>query len=540
MIFNYWKKFEKTIGSLKFAVIIISCFTLSMIIGTFLESYYGTDFANRMIYKTFWFMGIQFFMFLSIVFAATLRLPPKKRLYGFYTIHSGLIIIGIGSLITYVSGIDGSILLSPNEPNRNIILSRDVLKITYPNDGKQYTYVLPYNAFTSKMNIELDQLTFTKFIPFAEGKLTFVNPSKNYGEDEVTQTSQYHFKNAFAEQDFTLTLHPEASNEFQASFSMGPLNVNYLPIHIAECFKKETASKLLFWNTETKECFTAEEKKATIKETSSKNRFVAIPYKGNFLTFFPDFSPYPLDKNFQADQNSPVKAFSKKLFEGKPSLFLFGPKAAYFDKNEQKWKVVDLEMNKAPITLPWMGAELTLVNHETKRVPFNEPIPVVPIQKNGSLIKGDLRAVQVHILGQDYWVTSMSPLQLLVQGKKTIIEVTKETVKLPFELTLTEFKMDKDPGTMNPASYESFVKLFTGRGNTEKHHIYMNNPLKYDGFTFYQASYSQDEQGVYSSTLAVNVDQGRPLKYLGSLMLVFGSIWHYNLNKKKKKEEHTV
>jgi hypothetical protein len=187
-----------------------------------------------------------------------------------------------------------------------------------------------------------------------------------------------------------------------------------------------------------------------------------------------------------------------------------------------------------------MGAELTLVNHETKKVPFNEPIPVVPIQKNGSLIKGDLRAVQVNILGQDYWVTSVSPLQLLVQGKKTIIEVTKESVKLPFELTLTEFKMDKDPGTMNPASYESFVKLFTGKGTTEKHHIFMNNPMKYDGFTFYQASYSQDEQGVYSSTLAVNVDQGRPLKYLGSLMLVFGSIWHYNLNKKRKKEDNTI
>ena len=64
-----WKYFERTIGSLKFAVIIMILFTLGMTIGTFLESYYGTDFANRMIYKTFWFMGIQFFMFLSIVFA---------------------------------------------------------------------------------------------------------------------------------------------------------------------------------------------------------------------------------------------------------------------------------------------------------------------------------------------------------------------------------------------------------------------------------------------------------------------------------------
>jgi len=63
----------------------------------------------------------------------------------------------------------------------------------------------------------------------------------------------------------------------------------------------------------------------------------------------------------------------------------------------------------------------------------------------------------------------------------------------------------------------------------------MNNPLKHDGFTFYQASYSQDNQGNYSSTLSVNVDPGRFWKYLGSLMLVFGSMWHYYLNFRKKK-----
>ncbi|MDO9181658.1 MAG: cytochrome c biogenesis protein ResB, partial [Bacteriovorax sp.] len=100
------------------------------------------------------------------------------------------------------------------------------------------------------------------------------------------------------------------------------------------------------------------------------------------------------------------------------------------------------------------------------------------------------------------------------------------------ELALTEFKMDKDPGTNNPASYESFVKLFDN-GKSSNHHIFMNNPMKNAGFTFYQASYSQDNQGQYNTTLAVNVDQGRVMKYLGSLMLVFGAIWHYNLNTKK-------
>lgn len=530
-----WKKIERSIGSLKFAVIIISCFTISMIVGTFLESYYGTDFASRMIYKSYWFMFIQFAMFLSIVFAATLRLPPKKRLYGFYTIHSGLIIIGIGSLITYIAGVDGQVFLAPNETTRKVILSQDVLKVTFPNDGKQYTYTLPYSAFQSNLNIKLDNLNFTKFVPFAEGKLSWLPPSKVYDEKAVTQSSHYFFKNAFAEQEFTLTLHPEASSDFQSTFSMGPLNVNYLPLSIAKCFEKENPSGLLFWNTANADCFTAEERNVKIKTTSSNHRFVAIPMNNGFMTFFPEFSPYPLDKDLKPNQNSTIRVFSKKVFEGKPALFLFGTKASFFDKNIGKWRMEELPVKSKTLTLPWMGAELTLLEHYTDKVPFNSPVAVVPIQKNGSLIKGDLRAVEVDILGSKYWVTSTNPLSVLIQGRKTIIEVTKETLNLPFELTLTEFKMDKDPGTNNPASYESFVKLFTGNTNTS-HHIFMNHPLKQDGFTLYQASYSQDDQGNYSSTLAVNVDQGRPLKYLGSLMLIFGSIWHYNLNKKKKKE----
>jgi cytochrome c biogenesis protein ResB len=158
----------------------------------------------------------------------------------------------------------------------------------------------------------------------------------------------------------------------------------------------------------------------------------------------------------------------------------------------------------------------------------------VPVQKNGVVIKGDVRAVRLEILGKEYWVSNYAPLSLMIQGKKVIIEVTKESLTLPFEVALSQFKMDKDPGTNNPASYESFVKLFSD-GKMSNHHVFMNNPLKHQGFTFYQASYAQDSAGNYNSTLTVNVDQGRFLKYLGSLMLVLGAIWHFNLNQKKKK-----
>lgn len=530
------KNLERNIGGLKFAVFIISLFALAMTIGTFLESYYGTDFANRMIYKTWWFMFIQFLIFLSIIFAATLRLPPKKRLYGFYTIHSGLIIIGIGSLITYIFGIDGQITLASKETNRTVILSKDVLKATFPDEKKQFTYMLPYKAFSTNLNEDYEYLHFSDYLPFADTKTVFKNVGQKKDFGPFARTSRYLFKNAFAEAEVLLTLHPEASKEFQSTQVIGPLSMTYLPITLFECFKKNTPSKIIFWNSETAACFTPEEKHLDIKITSNHHRFIGLlGYAPTPLVFFPDNSPYPIDAHFRPIENSPIRTFSKIPFEKGAHLFLFGNQLAFFSKDSNTWHYEQFEKLGSKILLPWMGAEISLLQDETNRIPVTEPFLTTPIQKNGQMISGGTKAVRVTLFNQDFWVTNNAPLELSYDRKKIILEITKETINLPFELTLDQFKMDKDPGTMNPASYESFIKLFNGKDPMSTHHVYMNHPLKMNQFTLYQASYSQDDNGHYASTLAVNVDQGRPLKYLGSLMLVLGAIWHYNLNKMKAK-----
>jgi len=117
-------------------------------------------------------------------------------------------------------------------------------------------------------------------------------------------------------------------------------------------------------------------------------------------------------------------------------------------------------------------------------------------------------------------------------GERITFELSKKQLLLPYELVLDQFKMDTDPGTNNPASYESFVTLFKGNEGSTKHRVFMNNPLKYKNFTFYQASYFQTNEGPYGSVLSVNFDPGRFWKYLGSFLLVFGSIWHFVLRKK--------
>ena len=67
---------------------------------------------------------------------------------------------------------------------------------------------------------------------------------------------------------------------------------------------------------------------------------------------------------------------------------------------------------------------------------------------------------------------------------------------MPYSLKLLNFQHDVYPGTDTPKNFSSRVVL--DRPNTgEKREvlIYMNNPLRYAGETYYQASYDQDNHG---------------------------------------------
>mgnify|MGYP003348934206 FL=1 len=78
----------------------------------------------------------------------------------------------------------------------------------------------------------------------------------------------------------------------------------------------------------------------------------------------------------------------------------------------------------------------------------------------------------------------------------------------------------RSEGTTRPKTYASDVE-FEG----QKFTISMNEPLHHKGYTFYQASYEADLDGTPKySVLSVNLDPGRRIKYLGSLMTVLGIV----------------
>lgn len=528
-----YKKTERFIGSLKFAVIIILLFAVFLIVGTFLESWNGTEYAQKVVYKSWWFILSEFLMFLSILIATLVRLPPKKSLYGFYAIHSGLILIFIGSFITYVSGIDGSIELVPGKPSNKIILPEDVLKIHFVNDKKSILVDLPSSAFTSKLNLKYKDVELLEYLPSADEEKIIKKSEKIEGF--LDHSGDFFLSNEQFGQNFTLSLNP--NSDFKSTTKLGLLTINYMPEHLHECFVKPSKSGYVIWDLNKNTCYTAEEKKIEPQETKTKNVFLVFKdEKGAWLKFFPDFSPMPLNDDLTKIEESNFRVFSKKLFEKTPNLFIFGRKVAFYKERKKAWISDSFDPIDKAIELPWMNFKLSLIKHYDNQYPVLIPVYTKPIQDNGRIIHGNTKAVKLKMGLEEYWVTTEQPLILRSGEEEVRFQLIQKEVLLPYEINLDRFKMGTDPGTMNPASYESFVTVFDGRKKENasfSHHIYMNNPLKYNDFTFYQASYFPLNDTDFGSVLTVNFDPGRFMKYLGSFLLVFGSIWHYFIRRKK-------
>ena len=90
----------------------------------------------------------------------------------------------------------------------------------------------------------------------------------------------------------------------------------------------------------------------------------------------------------------------------------------------------------------------------------------------------------------------------------------------PFEIELIDFKHDKYPGTEIPFNYSSQVMAHhQDRTKNQAALIYMNHPLRYQGLTFYQASFANKDT---TSIFQVVRNPGWLLPYISVLLMGLG------------------
>lgn len=88
------------------------------------------------------------------------------------------------------------------------------------------------------------------------------------------------------------------------------------------------------------------------------------------------------------------------------------------------------------------------------------------------------------------------PHELTYNGHQYQLALRLARYYKPFQIHLVEFNHDKYPGTDIPKNFSSRVRIQRpDTGEDREVLIYMNNPLRYAGETYYQASFDTDDQG---------------------------------------------
>jgi hypothetical protein len=99
---------------------------------------------------------------------------------------------------------------------------------------------------------------------------------------------------------------------------------------------------------------------------------------------------------------------------------------------------------------------------------------------------------------------------------------------LPYTLTLKDFKHDVYPGTQIPKNFSSLVQLsHPAKGEDREVLIFMNQPLRYEGKAFYQASFGKNDT---LSILQVVENPGWLIPYISTVLVTVGLLVHFAIS----------
>lgn len=134
--------------------------------------------------------------------------------------------------------------------------------------------------------------------------------------------------------------------------------------------------------------------------------------------------------------------------------------------------------------------------------------------------------------GRSYgvWLVSFTlgaPQSITHEGRTYVFAIRPKRDYLPYSLTLKKFSHDRYPGTDIPKNFSSLVHLSNpSKGDNRDVLIFMNQPLRYDGKAFYQASFGKEDK---LSILQVVENPGWLLPYISCVLVTIGLLIHFGI-----------
>ncbi len=128
------------------------------------------------------------------------------------------------------------------------------------------------------------------------------------------------------------------------------------------------------------------------------------------------------------------------------------------------------------------------------------------------------------------WLVSTdlgAPQGFTYEGRNYRLLVRPRRIYLPYAITLKKFSHDVYPGTDIPKNFSSLIHLSNPNTGEERDVlIYMNQPMRYDGKAFYQASFGK---GDTLSILQVVGNPGWLIPYISCVLVTIGLLIHFGI-----------
>lgn len=600
------KKTFDFLASIRLAVILLVVFAVLLSWATVLESKHSTDYVQRVVYQTFWFDLFLFILGLNVLFSALSRMPWKRRHTGFLITHLGIIVILFGSMLTRKIGIEGQMMLQEGMSTDSITLNEEAFSVRVPSQNLYQAF----NPWFSQKGIPAGQevryslnnsdinVYVTEYLknPHTVEQVTNDSPAPN----PAVQISFHRGDPAQSEfQDWLF-----AFDSSKNSLPLGIATINFRQISSDEELQQ------LLKKPDTPQVTTDLGGKVALKDAqgntvyefdakSIENHPYAFELDGQtYGVQFKEFLPRAVVRNNILINNdmgalNPVIRFTLSSPQGQEEHLAFakfpefgsihGQQAsssgfiAHFDYPISEdtptanqldlylcpgnhlhyrtisaaggWNSGDIGSGESIDTL-WNGLYLQVVQYfpNARRIQqvvdagmdhggsHNNPAIKFRVEKQGKSV--------------DSFVSYNAQQVVTVGNEQLIVEYGQRRYPVGFTLQLIDFRAPRYPGTNRPARFESEVKLIDPKQGVERESlVYMNNPLAYNNFLVYQASYIEGRNGEPDiSIFSVAKAPGTPIIYLGTIISTIGmilmfaskkysSLYYYRLQKLEQKGE---
>ena len=145
----------------------------------------------------------------------------------------------------------------------------------------------------------------------------------------------------------------------------------------------------------------------------------------------------------------------------------------------------------------------------------NRPGIIYEIIASGDI---DIDGIYILFMGQPV------PQLLNIENLQFEFKLRPYRTYLPFEIELIDFKKEMHPGTDVAKSYSSEINLIED-GVSRKSLIEMNAPLRHYDYTFYQASFIEENE-IQTTVLATVKNYGRIFPYVSTVIMCIGILLH--------------